>query len=400
MPKPRLGLIFFVVLLDIIGFAILLPVLPYFAQHLGATPTQVGILTGLYALCQFVGAPILARLSDSLGRKPMFVLDICGNIIGFVIIGFADALWMFFAARILAGLVSANIPIAQAYIADITSEAERSKALGLLGAAFGCGFTIGPAIGGILLRSGEFALPAFLSAALGVINVCVVIFLLPESLSPERMSLARERSLVPSDMLNVPKLAEMLGSPKVAPMLVVWCGFSLAFALFQQNISLFNKLHLQLSARETSYVFAFIGIAVALTQGVVLRPLTAKFHDEELLRLALPIMACSLGLWAFSQNTIMLLTAIAPLCFSASLLITVVNSLLTKAVSSDQTGGIMGISGAIDNSTRFVAAFAGGAMMERVGTFAPGILALCLMLGIMLWSAFVLKPQHSTTLSK
>ena len=180
MKKPRLGLIFLIVLIDIIGFSLLLPVLPYFASTLGATPTQIGFLTGLYALCQFLGAPVLARLSDTFGRKPMFLVDIAGNVLGFVILGFASSLWMLFFARIIAGLVAANVPIAQAYIADVTTAEKRSEAIGLIGAAFGIGFTIGPAIGGIMTRSGDYALPAFVSAGLGIINFLVVTIFLPE----------------------------------------------------------------------------------------------------------------------------------------------------------------------------------------------------------------------------
>jgi DHA1 family tetracycline resistance protein-like MFS transporter len=394
MHKPRLGLVFLLVLIDIIGFSLLLPVLPYYASNLGASPSQIGVLTGLYALCQFLGTPVLARLSDRFGRKPIFLLDIAGNVLGFLILGFATSLWMLFLARLIAGLVAANVPIAQAYIADVTTDTDRSKSLGIIGAAFGLGFTIGPALGGILSRSGGFALPAFVSAGLGILNFLLVATLLPESVSKEQRERNQAKPIAQfSDMLDIAELQRLLTKPLIAAMLIFWVGFSFAFALFQQNITLFNKIHLNLSARESGYVFAYIGILVALMQGVILRPLTSRFSDAQLLGASVPLMALSLGLWAFAPNLTVLLIAIAPLSFAASTLITVVNSMLTKSVPTPDVGGIMGLSGAVDNSTRFITAFAGGVLIERVGTFAPGAIAALIMLLLFVWSLFGIKPH-------
>lgn len=387
MPKPRLGLIFLIVLIDIIGFSLLLPILPYVASTLGATPSQIGVLTGMYALCQFVGAPVLARLSDRFGRKPMFLIDIAGNVLGFIVLGFAQSFWMLVLARVIAGVVAANVPIAQAYIADVTTEDERSRALGVIGAAFGIGFTIGPGVGAAFVRTGDVSFPAFISAGLGVLNFIVVAFLLPESVSKEQMQThANEDILSFGELFDVQRLRRMFATPIVATTLVFWIGFSFAFALFQQNITLFNKLHLQLSARESGLVFAYIGILVALMQGLILRPLTNRFSDKQLLAVSVPLMAFSLALWSFSPNIFVLLFAIAPLSFAASTLITVVNSMLTKSVPLADVGGIMGVSGAVDNSTRFITAFAGGALMQHFGTFAPGMIAAGIMALLFVWS--------------
>lgn len=392
MEKPRLGLIFLIVLIDIIGFSLLLPVLPYYASTFGANPIQIGFLTGLYALCQFLGAPILARLSDRFGRKPIFLIDIAGNICGFVLLGFASSLWMLFLARIIAGLVAANVPLAQAYIADVTTPDKRSQALGLIGAAFGLGFTIGPAVGGAMTQSGDYALPAFVSAGLGVLNFLVVALFLPESVSRQQMQTHRNTAPTLRALLNIVEIQRLLGMSSIAVILLFWVGFSFSFALFQQNIALFNKIHLNLSARESGYVFAYIGVLVALMQGVILRPLTARYSDVQLLKASVPLMAVSLVLWAFAPTIVVLLIAIAPLSFAASTLITVVNSMLTKAVPTSDIGGIMGLAGAIDNSTRFITAFAGGVLIQRVGTFAPGAIAALLMLILFVWSASRIKP--------
>jgi DHA1 family tetracycline resistance protein-like MFS transporter len=155
--------------------------------------------------------------------------------------------------------------------------------------------------------------------------------------------------------------------------------------MFQQNIALFNKYRLNLTARETGYIFAWIGILVSLMQGILLRILTRHYSDEQLLKTSAPMMLCSLVAWAFTPSVLALAVILVPLCFAASTLITVVNSLLTKSVAPDDVGGTMGIAGAVDNSTRFITAFAGGLLIQRIGTFAPGACAAAVMLFVLLW---------------
>lgn len=390
--SPRFGIVFLVVLLDIISFSLLLPVLPYYAATFGATPTQIGFLTGLYALCQFVGAPIIGRLSDNVGRKPMFLVDIGGNFIGFLVLASASSLWMLFLARFIAGCVAANIPVAQAYITDVTTKAQRSSALGLIGAAFGVGFTIGPALGGILSKNG-YVVPALLSAGLCAVNFLVIALFLPESLrKAKKDTLSKEQPNQepnkPEPLFDIALLRRLFTSQHTAPLLIFWAGFSVAFAMFQQNIALFNKYHLNLTARETGYVFAWIGILVSLMQGVFLRILTRTWSDEALLKISAPVLVLSLVAWAFTPNVVVLLIVLVPLSFAASTLITVINSLLTKASANDEIGGAMGIAGAIDNSTRFGTAFAGGVLIQRVGTFAPGAAAAVIMFTMLFWWRF------------
>ncbi|MCU0427897.1 MAG: MFS transporter [Candidatus Kapabacteria bacterium] len=413
MTRPRLGLIFLIVLVDIISFSMLVPVLPYLALSLGASTEQAGLLTGLYALCQFVGAPILGRLSDTFGRKPMFLLDIAANIIGFVILASANSLWMLFLARFIAGCMSANIPIAQAYIADITTPENRSNAIGILGAAFGLGFTIGPAFGGILSKYG-YTYPALLSALLCVVNFLIIILFLPESVhkhnaeaplnelddrkgSPVRSFVPPSRSLV-----DISLIRRIAGDSRIATLLVFWVTFSIAFAMFQQNIALFNKLHLNLTPKETGFIFTWIGVLVFAMQAGVLRLMTKRFSDEQLILLSAPLLALSLLIWAFAPSWLVLVLLLVPLCFAASTLITVINSMLTKLVAPADVGGAMGIAGAIDNSTRFITAFSGGVLLQRIGTFAPGIVAALVMgLGIALLRGGntnpSIEPEQQTT---
>ncbi|HZK65934.1 MAG TPA: MFS transporter, partial [Chloroflexota bacterium] len=170
MQKRQLTTIFVVVFIDLLGFGVILPLLPYYAETFGADPTQIGFLVASYAAAQLIGAPMLGRLSDKHGRRPVLLLSIFGQMAGFLILGFAQSMAVLFASRILAGLTGGNISVAQAYITDVTDERSRAKGLGLMGAAFGLGFIFGPALGGSL-SGGGFALPSFVAAGFSLLNL-------------------------------------------------------------------------------------------------------------------------------------------------------------------------------------------------------------------------------------
>ena len=213
--RHRLATIFLVVFVDLLGFSLILPLLPYYAEQYGAGELMIGLLTASYAAAQLVGAPVLGRLSDRIGRRPVLLVSIAGTAVGFALLGVADVLghslggWgvgaatanmlvlvLLFVSRVLDGLTGGNISVAQAYIADVTPPAERGKAFGLIGAAFGLGFIIGPVVGGLLGERFGFSVPAFVAMAIAGINLLAVYLFLPESVTPER------RKLVGSDLLS------------------------------------------------------------------------------------------------------------------------------------------------------------------------------------------------------
>jgi len=185
--RSPLFILFFTVLIDLIGFGIIIPILPLYAERFHATPMAIGWLTGIYSGMQIIFTPILGRLSDRFGRRPVLIVSILGTAAGFLLMGIASALPLLFVARIVAGITGGNISIPQAYIADVTTPEKRSRAMGLIGAAFGLGFTFGPIIGGVMSRI-SYSTPFFFSAGLALVNALLVYFALPESLSREQRS--------------------------------------------------------------------------------------------------------------------------------------------------------------------------------------------------------------------
>lgn len=393
MKNSRLLTIFLIVFVDLLGFSLILPQLPYYAESFGATQVVTGFLVASYAAAQLVGAPLLGRQSDRFGRRPVLLLSVAGTITGFVMLGFAPALGQFLApmlgfqsanpliiailffSRILAGLTGGNITVAQAYIADVTDEENRAKGLGLIGAAFGLGFIIGPAAGGILSQWG-YSIPAFAAAGVATLNFVAIFFLLPESLTAERREEISQRKQLP---FTIKALVEVLRRPKVGPLLHVRFFYGLGFATFQGIFSLYTQA-IGLSAQTTGYILAYVGLISVIVQGVLIGQLTKRFRENWLIITGLWVMALALLAWGFTTQLWMLLVVILPLGLAGGVLNTVLQSAISKSVHRDEVGGILGIAGSLEAFTRVIAPSVGGVLLQSLGIWAPGVFS-AVMLG-------------------
>ena len=195
--KTQLGIIFLTILINMVGFGIVIPVLPFYATEFGATPFEIGWLFGIYSLVQFVFSPFIGQLSDRFGRRPVLILSTLGTAAGFLVMGFSETLLMLFVGRIIDGVSGGSVGTAQAYIADITGPEERSKAMGLIGAAFGLGFIFGPALGGVMAAYFGHAAPMITAGVLAIINALLIFILLPESISKEQREKLPKEKLFP-----------------------------------------------------------------------------------------------------------------------------------------------------------------------------------------------------------
>src|SRR5881398_202752 len=275
MKRSPLFVIFTTVFIDLVGFGIVIPVLPYYAEgtKFGATPTQVGLLFASYSLFRSVFAPVLGRLSDKYGRRPVLLVSILGTCAGFLILGFATTLWMLFLGRIIDGISGGNISTAQAYIADVTTEENRAKGMGLIGAAFGLGFVFGPAIGGILSRWGN-NVPFLFAGSLAFANAILLYFTLPETVTPNhpaRISAASGRGLK--------QLIVSLKRPRLGFVLTIYFLSIVAFSIMTAVFSLFMMFRLGYDAFHNGWVFAYVGVISAIIQGGLIGKLVKKFGE-------------------------------------------------------------------------------------------------------------------------
>jgi DHA1 family tetracycline resistance protein-like MFS transporter len=404
MQKSRLLNIFFVVFIDILGFGLILPLLPYFADQYGGSDFVVGLLVAVYAAAQFVGAPFLGRLSDRYGRRPVLVISIAGTALSFLLLGLADPLgrtlaWLplaelngeqllalenatilgvMFISRLVGGLTGGNITVAQAYISDVTTAQDRAKGLGLLGAAFGLGFILGPAIGGAL-SAGGYSVPAFAAAGLAALNLIGVILFLPESLTEAQK---REAAGPRRALISPAAMVEELTKPRIGPLMTIRLFYALAAALFQTMFTLWAKERLALTAQSTAYLLAYIGLLSIIVQGGLIGQLTKRFNEATLIVSAALIQAAALVLWALTPSVPVLMVVLIPLAFTTGVLNTVINSAITRAVPPQEIGGALGVAGSLESLSRVVSPTVGGWLIGGVGTWAPGAAAAVVMAGV------------------
>lgn len=414
MDKKRLFNIFLIVFIDLLGFGLILPLLPFYAETYGASPTLIGFLTASYAAAQLIGAPWLGRLSDRFGRRPVLLISIFGTFVSLLLLGGAEYLgqWiagalspgmpseqlantliltLLFVSRITDGLTGGNISVAQAYITDITDEKSRAGGLGLIGAAFGLGFIFGPAAGGFLSSYG-YAVPAFAASALAGFNLISVYLTLPESLPADKrvQQIAQDRPKI-----SLRSLYEALTRPRVGPLLHIRFFYGVAFSTFQTIFPLFALYQLGLDARETGFVLTYVGVLAAAVQGFAVGRLANRFPEYRLILVSSVIMMFSLAAWAFTSSVWFLLLILAPIAFSGGILNTVLNSSLTKAVLPDEVGGILGLSTSVESTTRVIAPSAGGILLGQIGTWAPGVLGALLMAWVssFAWRRLIANPD-------
>jgi MFS transporter, DHA1 family, multidrug resistance protein len=284
--KKALPILFLVMFLVMVGFGIIIPVIPFYAEEIGATPTQLGLLMAVYSLMQLLFAPMWGRISDRIGRKPVIMIGILGLSISFFLMAISTELWMLFAARIIGGLLSsANMPTVMAYVADITSEEDRGKGMGIIGASVGLGFIFGPAIGGVFSQS-SLNTPFYLAGATSLLTFLLVTFVLKESLTVEqRNSQAKEKT----------SLLKAFNGP-VSVLFVLQLFVSLSLSGLEATFAYFAAEKADLGAVELGYIFMIMGLAGAIVQGGLVGRMTKKLGEGTVIQLGIVISAIGFAL--------------------------------------------------------------------------------------------------------
>ena len=354
MKRSPLIVIFTTVFIDLVGFGIVIPVLPFYAEGtvFNATPRIVGLLFASYSIMQLIFSPILGRLSDKYGRRPVLLISIIGTGIGFLTIGFAKTLWMLFAGRILDGITGGNISTAQAYIADITTKENRAKGMGLIGAAFGLGFIFGPAIGGILSRWG-IHVPFFFAGGLCFANALLLYFTLPETVTkdhPARQSAAGGRGLA--------ELLQSLKEPRLGFVLIIYFLFIVAFSIMTTSFSLFTMFRFGYDAQHTGYLFAYVGLIAVVIQGGLIGKLVKRFGELPLVIFGALCFAISLFAVPFvgpaAGGLAALLLGGGVFSLGNSLATPALTSLASKSVGAAQQGTVLGVTQSVASLARAV----------------------------------------------
>ena len=409
MDFRRILPIIVIVFVDLLGLSIIIPLLPLYAARFSATPLVIGVLQATYPLMQFLGAPILGRLSDRYGRKPILVISQLGTLAGFILLGFANTLFLLFLSRIIDGLSGANISTAQAAISDSTNERTRTQGLGLIGAAFGLGFILGPVIAFIVLAATgqNYQAVAFTAAFFSLASILLTLFWFRETRTMDSPSASSRRPFSFGAMMSA------LNRPLVGFLLIVMFFYQIAFGGYEQLFSLFTLTQLGMDARDTTGLFVLAGIFIIVIQGgfigrwskqkgdrwlVVLgiaslaigligTALTPRVavpwydHTRVLERLAgegevsVPLQSIQIQLpdqaargW---QGILWLLVASLPAALGGAVLHPAVNSLITKSSDPGDVGGMLGVSASFYSAANAIAPIFYGLLFQWFGAPAP-----------------------------
>jgi DHA1 family tetracycline resistance protein-like MFS transporter len=342
MKRSPLIVIFTTVFIDLVGFGIVIPVLPFYAEGtaFNATPRMVGLLFASYSIMQLIFSPILGGLSDKHGRRPVLLLSIIGTGIGFLVLGLAKTVLMLFIGRILDGITGGNISTAQAYIADITTKENRAKGMGLIGAAFGLGFIFGPAIGGILSQWG-IHVPFFFAAALCFANAVLLYFRLPETVTADHPAKNKAGGR------SWRQVANALKQPRLGFVLIIYFLFIVAFSIMTTSFSLYTMFRFGYDAQHTGYLFAYVGLIAVIIQGGLIGRLVKRFGELPLVIFGAFCFAISLFAVPFvgpaAGGLAGLLIGGGVFSMGNSLATPALTSLASKSVDASQQGVVLGV---------------------------------------------------------
>lgn len=407
--------IFVIILVDLLGLTIIIPLLPLYAASFGADPVMIGFLGTAYPLMQFIGAPLLGGLSDRFGRKPILLVSQIGTFIGFLVLGLANTLVWILIARVIDGLSGANIAVAQAAITDSTTEKTRAQGLGLLGAAFGLGFIIGPVIAFVSLglSHNNYHVPAFVAAAFSACSILLTAFWFHETLPVEKRGAKKKQGNVLGNLVSA------LNKPVIGTLLILMFCQQFIFGGFEYLIALFNLNRLGIGASGNAIIFVFVGIIIVLVQGKYIGPWSRKYGERKLIFAGLLLLCVGLVVTAFtptqtlpgyskaavikelSQNSTnssseelsvsipedgnsgwlgiaWIMVAMIPTSIGGGLLSPSINSLLTKNAAGD-IGGTLGLSAALVSAANAINPLIGGGVFKLLGSTAPFLIGGILM---------------------
>ena len=427
--------VFVIVLIDLLGLTVIIPLMPLYAASFGADAFAIGLLGAAYPVMQFIGAPLLGRLSDRYGRKPVLLISQAGTLIGFIVLGFANSLWLLYLSRIVDGLSGANISTAQAVITDSTTDKTRTQGLGLLGAAFGLGFVVGPILAfvSLAISGNNYHVPAFMAAGFSLLSILLTWFWLEETLPVEKCGQSNSKAVI-----SFGSMIAALRKPLVGLLLVLMFAQQVAFGGFEQLLSLFTLNRLGLNASGNAVVFVFVGIIVVAVQGGLIGQWSRKYGDKWLIYMGLGTLALGLILTAFTpaqpvpwysravitaefeaarqagrspaghqtpptQNIkidlpddtskgwlglIWILIAMIPAAVGGGVLQPAINSLLTRNVNKSEIGGTLGVSAAFLSGANVWAPVFGGALFQVFGSTMPFLVG-----GVLLAALWVIARQ-------
>ncbi len=374
-------IIFLIIFTEVLGFSIVLPVLPFLALSFGLNAFQVGLVLSVFSFCQLFASPITGKLSDRFGRKPLLLLSQTSTLIGFFLLGIADTVWLLIIARLVDGLLGSNMTVSQAYISDITEPQDRTKIYGYSSAVFGAGLIFGPLIGGTLSTI-SYSTPMFFSAGISLLSMILVLIFLPESLINKKENF----SLKFDDIIPVNDAKRFFKDSKVRGIILTFFIYNVGFMLFISTFPLFAEKQIQVDAQELGFYFTWIGILRVIFQSILINPIQKRFGEDKTLIMGILAMILTMITLIFSTSYFMVYIPLTFLSFGTGVSRPILTSKLTNSVKKEETGSVLGVNNALSSTGQIITPIAGGALIQYLPSQTlPAISSVFFVLMLILW---------------
>ena len=387
-----MGILFFIIFIDLVGFGVVIPLLPYYALHYQATPFEVTALMACYSFAQLFSSPFLGRLSDKVGRRPILLASLATSVVSYIWLGFSDAMWMLFAARLLAGAGAGNIAAAQAYITDVTTPENRAKGMGVIGAAFGLGFTFGPVLGGVLAGThpdaADLARPAFVSAGLSAIAFLLTIARLKESLTPELRGGAERAG-------RIELAKDAFARPGLRNLIVLFFLTTTAFAGLESTFAIWANSKFSWGPEQVGLIFFYVGLVLAVIQGGLIGRMSRRFGEARLVTFGAVLLMVGLATLPLSGKLAIILIVMAVLAIGLGFLSPSITSLVSQAAAATQRGGILGVNQSAQSLARIVGPLIAGIVYTTGGRATPYYLGALIMAGVVAMAVRLPRRQRA-----
>ena len=376
----RLYIIFLISFTEVLGFSMVLPLIPYLGQELGLTLSQIGLIVSVFSMCQLFASPITGKLSDHFGRKPLFILSQISTFVGFVFLGFATTVVLLIIARLIDGLLGSNMTVSQAYISDITEPKHRTRVYGYSSGVFGVGLIFGPFIGGILSTI-NYSVPMFFAAAITLVSIALVILFLPETMAKKTEKI----SLNFNDVVPVDNVKHFAKTPKVRNNLLMFFFYNVAFFLFISNLGLFAEAQFHVTADQVSFYMAWIGTIRVILQTILISSLLRALGEDRMLITGIFSMVISMLTLTFSAEYLFVFFPLIFLAYGSGVSRPILTSKLTNNVTQRETATILGVNNSLNSLAQIITPILGGFIIQYLPSQTLPVLSAIIFVSLILF---------------
>ncbi|MHA2288261.1 MAG: MFS transporter [Promethearchaeota archaeon] len=386
--NKRLLIIFIIQFTEILGFSSVMPLIPLLGRDLGLTTFQVGLILAIFSLCQLFASPITGKLSDRFGRKPLLLFSQTSTLVGFLLLAFANNVWILVAARLVDGLLGSNMTVAQAYISDVTTPQQRTKSYSYSSAVFGGGLIFGPMFSGLLLII-NFSAPFFFAAGVSLLSIILVVIFLPESITHKEDKI----NLKLGDIIPIKETKRFFKSAETRGILVAFFIYSFGFFLFISTFPIYTTEYLTYSEQQLTFYITWIGVLRVLFQSVLINPILKRVRENTTLKLGIFALAFAMALLIFITDYWIILIPISFLAFGTGVTRPILTSKLTKVVKREETGSLLGVNNSLNSIALIITPILGGLILDYLfPPILPFLSATFFLLIFILWRWAFVKP--------